>query len=174
MVRWSVEIEKAKAALELEKAKAVSDITLNGGFQRFGETEDNAIVFGVSLPLAVSDRNQGGKLRAIYDLARAGEEQKAARTKIRMALVSAYHSLSNSYAEAVELQSNILQGAETVFEASREGYSQGKLDYLNVLDAQRTLSEARAEYIEALAAYHNSRADVERLIGRELQSQESR
>ena len=91
-----------------------------------------------------------------------------------MALVSAYHSLSNSYAEAVELQNNILQGAETVFEASREGYSQGKLDYLNVLDAQRTLSEARAEYIEALAAYHNSRADVERLIGRELQSQESR
>ncbi len=174
IARWSVEIEKAKAALELEKAKAVSDITVNGGFQRFGETEDNAVVFGVSLPLAVSDRNQGGKLQATYNLARAREEQKAARTKIRMELVRAYHSLSNAYAEAIELRNNILQGAETVFEASKEGYSQGKLDYLNVLDAQRTLSEARAQYIDALAAYHNSRAGVERLIGRELQSRESR
>jgi len=124
--------------------------------------------------LAISDRNQGGKLQATYNLARAKEEQKAARTKIRMELVGAYHSLSNAYAEAVELKSNILKGAETVFEASKEGYSQGKLDYLNVLDAQRTLSEARAQYIDALAAYHNSKADVERLIGRELRNQETR
>ena len=32
--------------------------------------------------------------------------------------------------------------------------SQGKLDYLNVLDAQRTLFEANGQYIEALASYH--------------------
>lgn len=174
IARWSVEIDRAKAALELEKAKAVSDITLNGGFQRFGETEDSAVVFGVSLPLAISDRNQGGKLQATYNLARAREEQKAAQAKIRMELVRAYHSLCNAYAEGVELKNNVLQGAETVFEASKEGYSQGKLDYLHVLDAQRTLSEARARYIDALAAYHSSMADVERLIGLELQSQESR
>jgi len=42
IARWSLEIDKDKAALELEKAKAISDITLIGGLQRFNETDDPA------------------------------------------------------------------------------------------------------------------------------------
>jgi cobalt-zinc-cadmium efflux system outer membrane protein len=165
IARWSLEIYKSKASLELEKAKAISDITLSGGLQRFNETDDNAVVFGISIPLPISDRNQGGKLEAAYTLAKAREEQRAAQTRIQMELVKAYRALSNSYTEATELDKNVLQGAESVFEASKTGYSQGKLDYLHVLDAQRTLFEARAQYIDALASFHTAKTDVERLIG---------
>jgi cobalt-zinc-cadmium efflux system outer membrane protein len=170
IARWSLEIDKGKASLELEKAKAISDITLSGGLQRFNETDDNAIVFGISIPLPISDRNQGGKLEAAYTLARAREEQRAAQTRIQMELVKAYQALSNSYTEATELDKNVLQGAESVFEASKTGYSQGKLDYLHVLDAQRTLFEAKAQYIDALASYHTAKTDIERLIGCSIDS----
>jgi cobalt-zinc-cadmium efflux system outer membrane protein len=173
IARWSLEIDKGKASLELEKAKAISDITLSGGLQRFNETDDNAIVFGISIPLPISDRNQAGKLSAIYELARSREEQRAAQTRIQMELVKAYQGLSNSYTEATELDKNILQGAESVFETSRIGYRQGKLDYLHVLDAQRTLFEAKGQYIEALATYHKARADVERLIGQNIDTIEN-
>ena len=173
IARWALEIDKGKASLELEKAKAISDITLSGGLQRFNETDDNAIVFGISIGLPISDRNQGGKLQAAYTLARAREERRAAQTRIQMELVKAYQALSNSYTEATELDKNILQGAESVFEASRTGYSQGKLDYLHVLDAQRTLFEAKGQYIEALSAYHKARADVERLIGQRIDTIET-
>ncbi|UCC97870.1 MAG: TolC family protein [Phycisphaerales bacterium] len=165
VVRSSLEVDREKAALELEKAKAVSDITLSGGLQRFEEAGDNAIVFGISVPLPVSDRNQGGRAEAAYNLARAREEQRATRTRIEVELASAYHALSNAYAEAYELDQNVVQNAERVFDASREGYSQGKLDYLNLLDAQRTFFEAKARYIDALSSYHLARADVEHLIG---------
>ena len=173
IARWSLEIDKGKASLELEKAKAISDITLSGGMKRSNETDDNAIVFGISIPLPISDRNQGGKMEAAYALARAREEQRAAHTRIQMELVKAYQELSNSYTEATELDKNVLQGAESVFEASKTGYSQGKLDYLHVLDAQRTLFEAKGQYIEALAAYHKARADVERLIGQNIDTIEN-
>jgi len=165
IARWALEIDKGKASLELEKAKAISDITLSGGMKRFNETDDNAIVFGISIPLPISDRNQGGKLEAVYALARAREEQRAAQIRIQMELVKAYQGLSNSYTEAAELDKNILQGAESVFQASKTGYSQGKLDYLHVLDAQRTLFEAKAQYIDALASFHIAKTDVERSIG---------
>ncbi len=168
IARWSLEIDKGKASLDLEKAKAISDITLSGGLQRFNETDDNAIVFGISISLPISDRNQAGKLRATYELARAREEQRAAHTRIQMKLVKAYKALAGAYTEAAELDKNVLQGAESVFEASKTGYSRGKLDYLNVLDAQRTLFEAKARYIDALASYHTAKADVERLIGRPI------
>jgi len=165
IARWALEIDKGKASLELEKAKAISDITLSGGMKRFNETDDNAIVFGISIPLPISDRNQGGKLEAAYRLARVREEQRAAQTRTQMELVKAYQGLSNSYTEATELDKNVLQGAESVFEASKTGYSQGKLDYLHVLDAQRTLFEAKAQYIDALASFHIAKTDVERSIG---------
>lgn len=168
IARLSMEIDKSKASLRLERAKAISDITLSGGLQRFNETDDNAVVFGISIPLPISNRNQGGKLEAIYRVARAREEQRAARTRIQMELVKAYQELSNSYTEATELDKNVLQGAQSVFEASRTGYIRGKLDYLHVLDAQRTLFEAKGRYIEALASYHKARADVERLIGQRI------
>lgn len=173
IARWALEIDKGKASIELEKAKAISDITLSGGMKRFNETGDNAIVFGISIPLPISDRNQGGKLEAAYTLARAREEQRAAHTRIQMELVKAYQGLSNSYTEATELEKNVLQGADSVFEASKTGYSQGKLDYLHVLDAQRTSFEAKGQYIEALAAYHKARADVERLIGQNIDTIEN-
>ena len=89
--------------MELEKAKAISDITLSGGLQRFNETDDNAIVFGISIPLPISDRNQAGKLRAAYELARAREKQRAAHTRIQMKLVTAYQALLSAYTEAAEL-----------------------------------------------------------------------
>ncbi len=171
ITRWSLEIDQKKAALELEKAKAISDITLNGGLRRFNETDDNAIVFGVSIPLPISDRNQAGKLAAAYNLARAREKQRAAHIRIQMELAKAYRALSSAYTEAAELDKNVLRGAESVFEASKTGYTQGKLDYLNVLDAQRTLFKAKAQYIDALASYHTAKADVERLIGRPIDSE---
>ena len=168
IARWSLEIDKDKAALELEKAKAISDITLIGGLQRFNETDDNAIVFGIAIPLPISDRNQGGKLAATYQLAKAREEQRAAHTRIQIKLVKSYQALLSAYTEATELDKNVIQGAQSVFEASKTGYSRGKLDYLNVLDAQRTLFEAKARYIDALTSYHTAKADVERLIGQKL------
>ena len=173
IARQFLEIDKGKASLELEKANAISDIKLSGGMQRFSETDDNAIVFGISIPLPIANRNQGRRMEAAYKLAGAREKQRAARTRIQMKLVKAYQLLSNSHTEATELDKNVLQAAQSVFEASKTAYTQGKRDYLHVLDAQRTLFEAKAQYIEALSAYYKARTDVERLIGQRIDTIEN-
>ncbi|MHC4260011.1 MAG: TolC family protein, partial [Planctomycetota bacterium] len=131
-------------------------------------TDDNAVMFNISVGLPIFDRNQAGKLAAAYKLAKAREQQRAADRRIRMELTKAYQSFSSAYTEAAELDKNVLEGAESVFEASKTGYVQGKLDYLNVLDAQRTFFEAKARHIEALASYHSAKVDVERLIARAI------
>jgi len=80
-------------------------------------------------------------------------------------------ALDNKKMEKNKMRNKVLDGAQSVFEASKTGYRQGKLDYLNVLDAQRTLFEAKVQYIEALTSYHTAKADVERLIGRSIDSE---
>jgi len=172
VARWAVEMGQRRAALELAKAKAIQDLKLSGGMQRFNETDDNALVFGLSIPLPVFDRNQGKIREATYRLVKAEEKRKAVETNVRSALSEAMRMLSSAFTEATLLKNDILPGAQSAFEVTSQGYREGKFDYLAVLDAQRTFFEAKARYVEALATYHRAKADVERLIGRGIDTLE--
>ena len=55
--------------------------------------------------------------------------------------------------------------ARSAFAAIEEGYRLGRFDYLEVLDAQRTLVAAEVQHFRALANMQKSVALVERLIG---------
>ncbi len=165
LARWAVEMERRRAALELEKANAVADPTIFGGMQRFNEGNDTAVVFGLSIPVPVFNRNQGRILEARYNLAKARGQRRAVEANLYAVLADAYQALSSAFIEATDLKNEVLPGAQSAFDTVRQGYREGKFDYLMVLDAQRTFFYARARYIESLAAYHGARADMERLIG---------
>ena len=66
------------------------------------------------------------------------------------------------------LKKDVLPAAQRVFDGLSEGYRQGKFRYLDVLDDQRTLFDAQAKYIEALANYHETSVEIERLIGQRM------
>jgi cobalt-zinc-cadmium efflux system outer membrane protein len=163
-------MERRRAALELEKANAITDPTIFGGMQRFNEADDTALVFGLSIPVPVSNRNQGRILEARYNLAKARNQRKAVEANIYVSLADAYQALSSAFIEVTDLKNEVLPGAQSAFDAAGRGYREGKFDYLMVLDAQRTFFYARARYIESLAAYHRALADVERLIGQSIES----
>lgn len=170
IVRWQAEKERNRAALELEKAQAVSDIKLGGGIQYFNEGDDPAFIMGLSIPFPMFDRNQGNIQQSIYMLAKTEEQRKAAEAELRAALAEASTKLSSSLSEITIFQNEVLPLAKTAFDTTNQGYRQGKFEYLEVLDAQRTFFEVRAKYLEALAGYHKARADVERLIGGDIDS----
>jgi cobalt-zinc-cadmium efflux system outer membrane protein len=168
IARWAAELERRQAALQLEKAKAVTDPTVFGGVQHFNDGDDTAVVFGLSIPVPVFNRNQGRVLEAEHSLAEARNRKKAVEADIYAVLGNRYEALSSSHIEVTALKKEVLPGAQSAFDAASRGYREGKFDYLAVLDAQRTFFQARARYIESLAAYHKAKADVERLVGQEI------
>ena len=170
MARWPAEKERSRAALELEKAKAASDIKLGGGVQYFDEGDDSAFILGLSIPMPLFDRNQGNIQEAMYLLAKTEEQRKVVETDLRAALAKASTKLSSSFSEITIIKNDVLPLARSAFDAAGQGYREGKFEYLVVLDAQRTFFEVRGRYIEALAGFHKTRADVERLIGLDLDS----
>jgi len=165
VARWAEEIEQRNAVLKLENAKKISDPTISAGFRRLNETDNNAFVLGISIPIPLFNRNQGSVLEAQQRIAKAEESRMSAKLQVLSALSEAYQVLSSSYAEAATLKDKVLPGASSAFEAVREGYRQGKFGYLDVLDAQRTFFEAKSRYIESLSAYQKAVIDINRLIG---------
>jgi cobalt-zinc-cadmium efflux system outer membrane protein len=166
--RWATEQQRRRAVLDLEKAQASPDITLGGGLRRFEQTDDLAMVFGLTMPLPLANRNQGGIRAAAEDLAKTCRQYEAARMEAWAALSQAAAALASSHDEIVISREDVLPKARQAFEAAQQGYLQGKFDYLYVLDAQRTLFSTQARYIDSVEAYHKAHADVDRLLGRPL------
>ncbi|MBN2183632.1 MAG: TolC family protein [Sedimentisphaerales bacterium] len=168
VARWSVEKEKHRAALELEKAKKTSDIMFGGGLQYFNEGDDSSFIIGLAIPIPLFDRNQGNVLEATYMLSQTEHNRKTVEIQTRAALAEAVTTLSSVSKEITVLKEEVLPSAQEAFNAASEGYNEGKFEYLVVLDAQRTLYEASGKYIEATTNCHKARADIERLTGRDI------
>jgi cobalt-zinc-cadmium efflux system outer membrane protein len=170
IARWTGEMEHRLAELALERAKRIFDLTLTAGVTQYAESDDVAFSFGLSMPLPIFDRNQGGVREAGYRSAQVEQQTKNAEVRIVNALVESYEALAGARIEALALQNEVVPAAGRAFEAARDGYQQGKFGYLEVLDAQRTFSEANAGLLDALAQYHKAIAVVESLIGTRLES----
>ena len=168
MARWLVEIERRRASLEMERAGRFPDVTLSGGVRYIKPIDDWAFVAGLSIPIPVFNRNQGATLEAQYRLAKAEEQRRALHVRVQAVLARTYQRLSSARNEAISLKNDVLPGARSAFDATGEGFRQGKFGYLDVLDAQRTFFEAQARYTEALAVLQKAIADAEGLLGEPL------
>ena len=161
----SAEISQQKAVIDLERSKSVQDISVNAGYRRFTDYDENSIVLGVTIPLPIFNRNQGGVLESRLLLSKAEEERRGAEVKAAILLAEAFKSFSAAYVEVKTFKDVALPGAQSAYDATMEGYRMGKFGYLDVLDAQRTLFDGRLRYIRALTDYHQAVADVEQLTG---------
>ncbi|MGY6273967.1 TolC family protein [Methylomonas sp. MgM2] len=165
LARWATEITQRQALITMEKSKAIPDVTATVGASKYLMPGDYALVVGFSVPLPVFDRNQGRIQEAEHRLTKAEEEYRSAEIRIATALNTAYQALDAAHSEVLTLRQDILPGAQSAYDAAYEGYRLGKFGFLDVLDAQRTLFGAKNQYLLALAEYHKSVANVERLVG---------
>jgi cobalt-zinc-cadmium efflux system outer membrane protein len=170
IARWATEISQREANVKLEKSRRVPDVTVGGGYRRLSGPEDNAFVAGVSIPLPLFNKNQGNIKEAEYQLAKANDEQRATELRVKTALGQAWQRLAAAAAEVTALKGKVLPGAQQSFDTVSQYYTEGRLGYLEVLDAQRTLFASRSQYFRALTDYHQAVIAIERLIGEPLVS----
>ncbi len=164
--RWQSDLANKKANLELARAGMIPDVTLVFGARKFRETNANVLVAGLEFPLPFFDRNQGGRMTALAEVSQSAYQRDAAIAELTSGLQSAYQELLGLHQQAVIIKKEILPAAEQANEAAQIGYREGKFDFLDALDAQRTLFEVRSEYINVFSAYHEARLDVMRMTGR--------
>lgn len=170
LARWQTAEKQRRAALERERAGAIPDLTLGLGMRKEEVSGDHSFLAGFSIPLPVFDRNQGGITAARSELSRIRHQRQGVRNELRGELARSYKDLAAAFNEVTTLQEEILPSARSAFEATELGYKEGKFDFLQVLDAQRTLFDVKGQYVEALAAYHLARTEVERLLARPLET----
>lgn len=160
-----LEVRRLGALAEVESAKRVPDITVNAGIKRAQDQGRNQAVIGISIPLPVFDTNRGAIVEALRRQDKAEDEARAIELRLRADVAVARERQSTASAEVAAVQSEILPGAQSAFDAASKGFELGKFDYLEALDAQRSLLQARAQYLRSLAEVHRAATDLDRLLG---------
>ena len=135
------------------------------GVKRATEVGRNQLVVGVSVPLPVFDSNRGNQLQALRLADKAEDELLATRQRLQAQVQQSYEQLQTSRAQAQQLADVVLPSAQSAYAVAVKGFTLGKFSYLDVLDAQRTLAEARGLYLEQLIATHRAAADITRELG---------
>ncbi len=168
MVRQALAIKQRQASLDLERANRIPDGILSAGIRQLNEINTRAFVMGLSIPLTIFNRNQGMIQAARYQVLQAQKQKRATEILLKSQLAESYARLKIAHSNALILRNKILPQAQSAFDTIQQGYLMGKFDFLDVLDAQRTLFEVRAQYLDTLQLYHASVAEVETLINQPL------
>jgi cobalt-zinc-cadmium efflux system outer membrane protein len=173
LARWSAQLKKYRARVDIAESGAFPDLTVHAGYRYLNTTHDSGVVMGFSIPLPLFHRNQGAILAARHRVAKTKKEMKAAEIETSTALSSAHAKLKKALHESNLLKTTVLPNAKHTFKKIREGYRMGKFGYLDVLDAQRNLFRIQKRYLSALAGYHLARINLENILGRPLQKTKS-
>ncbi|MFZ5935390.1 outer membrane efflux protein [Pseudomonas putida] len=161
----AAQVERGEASLGSEKALRIPNLTVSVGSQYSREDRERVNVVGLSMPLPLFDRNQGNVLAAARRADQARDLRNAVELRLRSETRSAVDQWRTAMQEVQAYDRTILPSAQQAVDTATRGFEMGKFAFLDVLDAQRTLIDARGLYLEALAAATDARAQVERIYG---------
>lgn len=167
LARLTAARDRANAAIRVERSLAWQNPTLSFGYRQFAADDDEgALVAGVSIPLGVFDRNGGAVARARAEQRRAEFDLEAGRRALMRELAALERSIATDAAAITATEDEVIPQAERALALAQDGYNRGAFSYLDVLEAQRALSDARQARIDALRNYHNNEAALDRLTAR--------
>jgi len=158
------EREAAARRVRMERAQAVPDLNVSWGVRRMQEDHSTAMVAGVSVPFPLFDRNRGNISAARADLS-------AAEARLNAARLDAEASGRSGIARVAAAETRLAAArdgertAQEAYRLTRIGYEGGKLALVELLNAQRALTEARTQTIEAATERLSAQAALARLAG---------
>ena len=161
-----LDIERRQALIDVERSKAAPDLTLTVGTRRDNELGRTQAVVGVSIPLPLFDRNQGAVQEASRRVDKARDDHDAARIRLTVDVRQAATQLSTARSSLQAIRETVLPAAQQAYDASTTGFEAGKFSFLDVIDAQRSLLQARARYLNTLSTAWQAATTIDRLLGR--------
>lgn len=163
------ELGHRQALARVELTRRTPDVTFNIGAKRSEELGRTQAVFGLSVPLPLFDRNQGNVLESARRVDKARDELAAMALRLDAQLSQAREDFDVAHQQAQALRTDIVPGAQSAYDAAITGFGYGKFGFLDVLDAQRTLLQAKSHYLNALSDAHRAMADISRILGEEYE-----
>jgi cobalt-zinc-cadmium efflux system outer membrane protein len=146
-----VGVDRARLLVERARVEPIPNVTVSAGYMRQSQNRSNDWMIGFSVPIPAFDRNQGNVRAAQADLGSASNEVGRVENSLQEKLAAAFREYGAATQRVERYRKQVLPRAKETYDLSMQAYRGGQFEYLRVLQAQRTMAEARLELVRALA-----------------------
>jgi outer membrane protein TolC len=164
-------VERAQAALAVATRELKPDFFVGGGYMLMPrEAGAWTASVGMTWPNAPWSRGRldAQKAEATVNVDAAAAQAHVVERQIRQAVHEAYVRVQAAGQRASLLRTTIVPQSEQTLEVARVAYQADRLDFLALIDSQRTLLDARLNYFRALSDRELALADLSRAIGADI------
>jgi cobalt-zinc-cadmium efflux system outer membrane protein len=158
------EAERARILLRRAVVEPWPTFNAMGGYMRQFEGVEHMGVFQVTMTLPVWNRNQGGKSAAQAYLGQTEANFRRVQVELSGQAAEAVGRYRAALTLVQRYQSDILPKSRETVELTQRLYQQGQIDFLRLLQAQKTLSDVNLGYIDAHAARWDAAAQLGNLL----------
>jgi cobalt-zinc-cadmium efflux system outer membrane protein len=155
--------QRAEADAKLQHALRIPPFSLGGGWQRdFGT---NAIVVRATVPLALWNRNEGGRSRAAAERTLAASRTSAASAAAELEVQLARNAVESGRTRVAVIAGEYVKNAREARDIVLAAYRAGAATLIDYLDAQRAYREAQRAEHRARFDYRVSVFELEAAVG---------
>jgi outer membrane protein TolC len=166
-----VQVEKAQAELAVAERDYKPDFSIMGGYMlQPNQTDAWLGKVAITWPRAPWSRGRidARVAEATAALETAKARQRAMENAVRLAVQDAYVRVKAAEQRAALLRTTILPQSRQTLEVARVAYQTDRVDFLALLDNERTLLDAQLEYFRAVSDVDQALADLERALGTDI------
>ncbi len=165
LARYMSEQRVFEAELRLAQSQARPSWTVFGGIRRLEFFGDYALVGGITIPLAVRNKNQGRIAAAQANIARTDAESSAARVRVETTLFVLWQELRHHIQTAIGLRDEVIPRIESALADTRRAYELGRYSYFEWSAVLAELLQANNDLLEANIGARQVIIEIERLTG---------
>ena len=164
-LRFVAEQRLRAAQLQLAQVQSRPNLNLSFGVRNHQDSDSNALVAGISLPLSLYDHGGAATRNAEAQQMQSLARQQAALLAAETTLYGLHQQMLVARDTALMLRDQALPEAEQALTQTVYGYERGRFSYTELAAAHRELLELQSAAIEAAADAHRLLAEIERLSG---------
>ena len=160
---------RARASVrEVQYQRTLGVRHLGATFGSKASAGTTSMIAGISLPIPLFDQNRGAVQRASGERTAAERELAWIERRASADLAGAYEAARILEQQVARLEQGFLKRAEEARRIALAAYQEGAAPLLQVIDATRTLAEARLTYYRALFARREGLLDLYNAAGLDL------
>ncbi len=157
-----------QADIELSRSRAMSDIRWQVGVRHFGETDDTALVAGISVPLFAERRSRGEVEAALAARDAVHYRREDTLLRLHARLFEAYRLRQQSIDTVEQIRTRVLPSLQEALAQTREAYEGGRYSYTEWTSAQREVLSARRALVDAATTALLNQTLIEQLTAQPL------
>jgi cobalt-zinc-cadmium efflux system outer membrane protein len=160
----------ARGEISAARLRTVPDVALEARRETFTPDSESGVALAINLPVLDWGSAKAARRSAAATAQSREKQLEAAKNGVLLDVEQAAQRVDATARIVREYQGGILEKSERLAAMAKKGYEKGASNYLELLEAQRTLRSTKTAYYSALAEHAKALAQLEWAVGCPIQA----